>query len=116
LAGWAGADFLCYVTPSEHLAFPGPEQVYESVVTMRSAAYVADIARGRAASITRDRAMAEVRRKMDWEAMLSFCLDPKTTRAIRAGALPADKEVCTMGGRFCAVRLVRDYFHPEGRG
>jgi phosphomethylpyrimidine synthase len=116
LAGWAGADFLCYVTPSEHLALPGPEQVYEGVITTRIAAHAADIARGRAASIARDRAMAEARRKMDWEAMFSLCLDPKTARAIRAGSPPAEAEVCTMCGRFCAVRLVRDYFHPEGRG
>ncbi len=115
LAGWAGADFLCYVTPSEHLALPGPEQVYEGVVTTRIAAHAADIARGRAASIARDRAMAEARRKMDWDAMLSLCLDPKTARAIREGSPPAESEVCTMCGRFCAVRLVRDYFYPDGR-
>ena len=115
LAGWAGADFLCYVTPSEHLALPGPEEVYRGVVVTRIAAHAADIARGRQASIERDRAMADARRRMDWEAMFSLCLDPKTARAIRQKTPPAEDEVCTMCGKFCAVRLIRDYFHPEGR-
>ena len=115
LAGWAGADFLCYVTPSEHLALPGPEEVYRGVVVTRIAAHAADIARGRQASIERDRAMADARRRMDWEAMFNLCLDPKTARAIRQKTPPAEDEVCTMCGKFCAVRLIRDYFHPEGR-
>ncbi len=115
LAGWAGADFLCYVTPSEHLALPGPEEVYRGVVVTRIAAHAADIARGRQASIERDRAMADARRRMDWEAMFNLCLDSKTARAIRQKTPPAEDEVCTMCGKFCAVRLIRDYFHPEGR-
>ncbi|MFZ5585781.1 MAG: phosphomethylpyrimidine synthase ThiC [Thermodesulfobacteriota bacterium] len=115
LAGWAGADFLCYVTPSEHLALPGPEQVYEGVAVTRIAAHAADLARGRRQSWERDLAMAEARRRMDWETMLNLCLDPKTARAIRAQSPPAEEEVCTMCGRFCAVRLIRDYFYPEGR-
>jgi phosphomethylpyrimidine synthase len=115
LAGWSGADFLCYVTPSEHLALPGPEEVYRGVVVTRIAAHAADIARGREASIARDRAMADARRRMDWEAMFNLCLDPKTARAIRQKTPPAEDEVCTMCGKFCAVRLIRDYFHPEGR-
>ena len=115
LAGWAGADFLCYVTPSEHLALPGPDEVYRGVVVTRIAAHAADIARGRPASIARDRAMADARRRMDWEAMFSLCLDPKTARAIRLKTPPAEEEVCTMCGKFCAMRLIRDYFHPGGR-
>ncbi|MFH1060881.1 MAG: phosphomethylpyrimidine synthase ThiC [Pseudomonadota bacterium] len=115
LAGWAGADFLCYVTPSEHLALPGPEQVYEGVAVTRIAAHAADLARGRQLSWDRDLAMAEARRRMDWETMLGLCLDPKTARAIRESSPPAEEEVCTMCGRFCAVRLIRDYFYPEGR-
>ncbi len=114
LAAWAGADFLCYVTPSEHLALPGPEQVYEGVITTRIAAHAGDIARGRAASIARDRAMAQARAAMDWEGMMNLCLDPKTARAIRAGSQPEESEVCTMCGRYCAVRLIRDYFRPQG--
>ncbi len=113
LAAWAGADFLCYVTPSEHLALPGPEEVYEGVVTTRIAAHAADIARGRKASIQRDRQMAKARRRMDWDQMMALCLDPKTARAIRSGSRPTEDEVCTMCGKYCAVRLMRDYFRPR---
>jgi phosphomethylpyrimidine synthase len=113
LAAWAGADFLCYVTPSEHLALPGPQDVYQGVVTTRIAAHAADIARGREASIQRDREMAEARRRMDWDRMMALCLDPKTARAIRSGSMPTEDEVCTMCGKYCAVRLMRDYFRPQ---
>ncbi|KIX10920.1 phosphomethylpyrimidine synthase ThiC [Dethiosulfatarculus sandiegensis] len=113
LAGAAGADFLCYVTPTEHLALPGPEDVYRGVVVTRVAAHAADIAKGREQSIAKDNAMAKARADMDWETMLNLCLDPRTARKIRENSLPAEEEVCTMCGRFCAVRLMRDYFHPE---
>ena len=113
LAAWAGADFLCYVTPTEHLALPGPKDVYEGVITTRIAAHAADIARGRADAVARDRKMAQARAAMDWETMLNLCLDPRTARAMRESSVPAEEEVCTMCGRYCAVRLMRDYFHPE---
>jgi len=113
LAGWAGADFLCYVTPTEHLALPGPEDVYQGVVTTRIAAHAADLARGRSQSWARDRAMAQARRNTDWPAMLDLCLDPRTARAIREKNPPAEEEVCTMCGRYCAVRLMREYLHPK---
>jgi phosphomethylpyrimidine synthase len=113
LAGWAGADFLCYVTPTEHLALPGPEDVYEGVATTRIAAHAADIARGNPQAMARDRAMAEARRDMDWEAMMNLCLDQRTARRIRESSVPAEEEVCTMCGKYCAVRLMRDYFHQK---
>ncbi|MEW5911755.1 MAG: phosphomethylpyrimidine synthase ThiC [Thermodesulfobacteriota bacterium] len=109
LAAWAGADFLCYVTPTEHLALPGPEDVYEGVITTRIAAHAADIARGNPQAIARDRAMAQARKAMDWEAMLGLCLDPKTARAMREASRPAEEEVCTMCGRYCAMKLVNEY-------
>ena len=113
LAGWAGADFLCYVTPSEHLALPGPEDVYEGVVVTRIAAHAADIARGNQAAIARDRAMAKARKAMDWEGMFQLCLDPKTARAMRAGSPPGEEEVCTMCGQYCAMKLVNQHLHGQ---
>ncbi|MCB2189398.1 MAG: phosphomethylpyrimidine synthase ThiC [Deltaproteobacteria bacterium] len=114
LAAWAGADFLCYVTPSEHLALPGPKEVYEGVMASKIAAHAADLARGNPAAIARDRAMAEARAKMDWETMLTLCLDPQTARAIREASPPGEAEVCTMCGHFCAVRLMKEYLNPGG--
>jgi len=114
LAGWAGADFLCYVTPTEHLALPGPEDVYQGVITTRIAAHAADIARGNPQALARDLAMAKARKAMDWDAMLQLCLDPKTARAIRQNSPPAEEEVCTMCGQYCAMKLVNQYlFQPE---
>jgi len=113
VAAAAGADFLCYVTPTEHLALPGPEDVYEGVATTRIAAHAADIARGNPQAMARDRAIAEARRDMDWEAMMNLCLDQRTARRIRESSVPAEEEVCTMCGKYCAVRLMRDYFHQK---
>ncbi|MCB2226010.1 MAG: phosphomethylpyrimidine synthase ThiC [Desulfarculaceae bacterium] len=114
LAGWAGADFLCYVTPSEHLALPGPDEVYEGVIVTRIAAHAADIAKGNQEAIARDRAMAQARKAMDWEAMFGLCLDPKTARAMRAGSPPGEEEVCTMCGKYCAMKLVNEHLHGKG--
>ncbi len=113
LAATSGADFLCYVTPTEHLALPGPNDVYEGVITTRIAAHAADVAKGRPQSVERDRKMAVARAAMDWDTMMSLCLDPKTARAMRENSVPQEDEVCTMCGKFCAVRLMRDYLHPE---
>ena len=57
--------------------------------------------------------MAVARAAMDWDTMMSLCLDPKTARAMRENSVPEEDEVCTMCGKFCAVRLMRDYLHPE---
>ncbi|MCF8096689.1 MAG: phosphomethylpyrimidine synthase ThiC [Desulfarculaceae bacterium] len=113
LAAWAGADFLCYVTPSEHLALPGPNDVYEGVITTRIAAHAADIARGNKAAIARDRAMAQARKAMDWDTMFNLCLDPKTAKAMRAGSPPGEEEVCTMCGKYCAMKLVNEHLHGK---
>lgn len=113
MAASAGADFLCYVTPSEHLALPGPDDVYEGVAVSRIAAHAADIARGNQRAIDRDRAMAQARADMDWEAMYSLCLDPATARRIRDARSPEDKDVCTMCGKFCAVKQLKEHLAGE---
>ena len=79
------------------------------------AAHAADIAKGRQKAIQRDREMAKARAAMDWESMMNLCLDPRTARAMRENSMPAEEEVCTMCGKFCAVRMMRDYFHQDGK-
>lgn len=113
IAADAGADFLCYVTPSEHLALPGPDDVYEGVAVTRIAAHAADIARGNPQAVQRDRAMAQARSDMDWDAIYSLCLDPATARKIRENRSPEDEEVCTMCGKFCAVKLLKEHLSGE---
>lgn len=110
LAGKAGADFLCYVTPAEHLKLPSIEDVREGVIAARIAAHAADIARGHKGAIEQDRKMAEARNRLDWKTQMDLLIDPVRAKAYRKGSMPSVDEVCTMCGEFCAIKMVRDYF------
>jgi phosphomethylpyrimidine synthase len=111
VAGEAGADFLCYVTPSEHLSLPGVDDVREGVIVTKIAAHAADIARGNKSAIEMDNRMARARKELDWETMMQCALDPVTARKKRGDNPPGEKDVCTMCGKFCAVKQVREYFN-----
>lgn len=113
LAGMAGADFLCYVTPSEHLKLPTPEDVREGIIATRIAAHAADLARGRAKSWEQDRQMALARKALNWERQIGLCLYPEKARRMRAESPPSESEVCTMCGEFCAIKMVREFFKKE---
>ncbi len=113
VAAAAGADFLCYVTPSEHLCLPTVEDVKEGVIATRIAAHVGDIARGLPGALDWDRQMAEKRKKLDWQGQIDLAIDPVRARARRAESMPADEEVCTMCGEFCAIKKVDAYLHPK---
>jgi phosphomethylpyrimidine synthase len=110
VAGEAGADFLCYVTPTEHLCLPGVEDVREGVVVTRIAAHAADIARGNKIAMERDRQMSLARKNLDWNTQLELAIDPKKARSIREEHLPAEDDVCTMCGKYCAIKTVKEYF------
>ncbi|MBN1907044.1 MAG: phosphomethylpyrimidine synthase ThiC [Deltaproteobacteria bacterium] len=111
VAGEAGADFLCYVTPSEHLSLPTIDDVREGVIVTKIAAHAADIARGNRGAIERDRRMAEARRNLDWETQMQCALDPVKARRVRGENPPGESDVCTMCGKFCAIKQVREYFN-----
>jgi phosphomethylpyrimidine synthase len=110
VAGEAGADFLCYVTPSEHLSLPTIDDVREGVIVTKIAAHAADIARGNKRAIERDRKMAVARKELDWETQMQCALDPVKARRIRGENPPGESDVCTMCGKFCAIKQVREYF------
>ncbi|MDZ7698968.1 MAG: phosphomethylpyrimidine synthase ThiC [Deltaproteobacteria bacterium] len=110
LAGAAGADFLCYVTPAEHLSLPDVEDVREGVVVTRIAAHAADIARGNKRAIEQDRRMAVARKNLDWDAQMDLCIDPVKARRYRERSRPAEEDVCTMCGKYCAIKQVKEYF------
>jgi phosphomethylpyrimidine synthase len=110
IAGKAGADFLCYVTPAEHLCLPGVEDVREGVVVTKIAAHAADIARGNKIAIERDRQMSIARKNLDWETQMKMAIDPEKARAYREKNPPAEDDVCTMCGKYCAIKQVREYF------
>lgn len=108
LAGAAGADFLCYVTPSEHIRLPNIEDVKEGVIASKIAAHVADIAKGIKGAINIDIAMAKRRKALDWEGQMALCLDPEKVRKLRSEVPPSLSEVCSMCGEFCAIKTVEE--------
>ncbi|HUV82588.1 MAG TPA: phosphomethylpyrimidine synthase ThiC [archaeon] len=104
----AGCDFLCYVTPAEHLALPNVEDVRVGVITSRIAAHIGDMIK--LGKRDQDLAMARARRDLDWEKMYSLAIDPEHARAIRDSRAPEDSEACTMCGEYCALKIVKENF------
>jgi len=114
VAAMAGADFLCYVTPAEHLALPDVEEVREGVLVARIAAHAADLVRRRDVASQWDFAVSKARSDLDWEAQSRLSIDPEKLRRIRAERAPKQvAEVCTMCGEYCAIRLLKDYVRSE---
>jgi phosphomethylpyrimidine synthase len=108
MAAWAGADFLCYVTPSEHLCLPSLEDVKEGVIAARIAAHVADIAKGIDAE--RDAEMARARKELNWTKQFELAIDPEKAKEIRRKRPPLiDPSTCAMCGKYCAVKMASEY-------
>jgi phosphomethylpyrimidine synthase len=108
IAAAAGADFLCYVTPSEHLRLPDVQDVRDGVIASRIAAHAADIAKGVKGAMDKDIAMARCRKKLDWEGQFALALDPDKARQFRADSPVSDHGACTMCGEFCAYKVMDD--------
>ena len=109
LAGAAGADFLCYVTPREHLGLPTIEDVHRGVIASRIAAHAADLAKGVSGAAEWDLRMAKARKALDWDAQIALSIDPPRAAAMRAERAPASGETCTMCGKLCAMKVVGEY-------
>ncbi|MDD1672031.1 MAG: phosphomethylpyrimidine synthase ThiC [Methanomicrobiales archaeon] len=103
-----GADFICYVTPSEHLALPTAQEVFEGVISSRIAAHVGDMVKLRKRDA--DLEMGHARRDLDWERQFAVAINPERARAIRKERMPADTDTCTMCGDYCALKIVNRYF------
>ncbi|BAI81073.1 thiamine biosynthesis protein ThiC [Deferribacter desulfuricans SSM1] len=103
IAGAAGADFLCYVTPAEHLCLPDEEDVHQGVIASKIAAHIADIAKGVPGAFERDYMMSKYRKELNWEGMFSLAIDPE--RAREKFQKNRDIESCTMCGKLCAVKI-----------
>src|SRR5512136_13853 len=114
IAAAAGADFLCYVTPSEHLRLPTVEDVRDGVMAARIAAHAADIAKGVKGAMERDAAMARCRKKLDWEGQFRLAIDPERARQMRAESGVADHGACTMCGEFCAYKVMDEAMGGKG--
>jgi len=107
VAGFYGADFLCYVTPAEHLGLPDIEDVREGVISSRIAAHAADIARGISGAIEWDNKMSKARSKLDWKKMIELSINPQLAEDIRQRCIDADEDVCSMCGKFCSVKTTK---------
>ncbi|HBE02865.1 MAG: phosphomethylpyrimidine synthase [Spirochaetes bacterium GWF1_41_5] len=104
LAAWAGADFLCYVTPSEHLKLPSVDDVRDGVIAAKIAAQAADLARGNKKALEKEKHMANARRSLDWEKQIALSVNPDKARRYRLDSkLGKNDKICTMCGEFCAI-------------
>ncbi|BBD09052.1 phosphomethylpyrimidine synthase ThiC [Desulfovibrio ferrophilus] len=107
LAAWFGADFLCYLTPAEHLTLPDGKDVYAGVMASRIAAQAAENALGRPLAVARDLDISQARADLDWNKMADLALDPPMVRHRREDH--KDREECAMCGEFCAVKMLKDF-------
>lgn len=108
VAAAAGADFLCYVTPTEHLSLPSIQDVKEGVIASRIAAHAGDIAKGVKGAKEWDQQMSRARKALDWKTQAELSLDPELSREIHA-KIPARGTTCSMCGKYCAMAIVDKY-------
>ena len=108
IAAAAGTDFLCYVTPAEHLSLPDPEDVRQGVIASRIAAHAGDIVKGVKDAEQWDRRMSMARKKLDWEEQARLALDPQRSRQVHSKHASAGT-ACSMCGNYCAMELVEKY-------
>lgn len=104
IAAASGADFLCYVTPAEHLRLPDLQDVKDGIIAVKIAAHAADIAKGVPHARERDNKMADARHRLDWDEMFEIAFDKEKARAYFESTPPADRHSCSMCGKMCAVR------------
>jgi phosphomethylpyrimidine synthase len=108
IAAAAGADFLCYVTPSEHLSLPDENDVREGVIASRIAAHAADIVKGVQGALEWDRKMSAARKALDWTAQAELALVPDLARKGHLKT-PTQEQACSMCGKYCAMVIVEEY-------
>ena len=108
LAARAGADFLCYVTPSEHLSIPDLNDVKEGVIASKIAAQAADVAKGCKSAWKKELEMAYARKNFNWDKQFNLAFDHEKPKKCRNSRPTAESDMCTMCGEFCALRIIRD--------
>ena len=113
IAATYGADFLCYVTPAEHLRLPNLEDMKEGIVATKIAAHAADIAKGIKGAREWDNKMSKARADIDWDTMFALALEPEKARRYRAESKPHDEESCTMCGKMCSMRTMKKILNGE---
>lgn len=112
IAAAAGADFLCYVTPSEHLSLPDENDVRDGIIASRIAAHAADIVKGIPGALDWDRKMSAARKALDWTAQAELALVPELARKGHLKT-PTQEKACSMCGKYCAMVLVEEYLDKK---
>ena len=112
VAAAAGADFLCYVTPSEHLGLPSEDDVREGLIASKIAAHAADLVKGIPGAWEQDLALSQARKQLDWNKQMDYVLDPHKFEYVRQKR-KSKSEACSMCGDFCALRIVSEFLNPE---
>ncbi|MFA5085772.1 MAG: phosphomethylpyrimidine synthase ThiC [Candidatus Omnitrophota bacterium] len=115
IAGGAGADFLCYVTPAEHLRLPTLEDVKDGVIASKIAAHAADIAKGVKGAIDRDREISKARAERNWKRQFALAIDPVKPMKYRKASNPGMKDVCTMCGEYCSMKTTERCLNRKRR-
>ncbi|MFH1380975.1 MAG: phosphomethylpyrimidine synthase ThiC [Candidatus Omnitrophota bacterium] len=105
MAASFGADFLCYVTPAEHLRLPTIQDVKDGVIASKIAAHAADIAKKVPGAIEKDIAISKARFRRDWKAQFDIALDPEKCKSYRKSSMPSVKDACTMCGEYCSIKI-----------
>lgn len=113
IAASNGANFLCYVTPAEHLRLPDLDDVREGIMAAKIAAHAADIANKLPGARDRDNRMADARQKLDWGAMFKEAMDPEKAKRYYNSVPPAEKHTCSMCGKMCAIRTTNMILNGE---
>jgi len=108
LAASLGADFLCYVTPAEHLRHPTVEDVREGVIASRIAAHAGDLVKRRSLAIGWDRDISVARKARDWKKQIQLSINPEKAKQYRLSSKPEFSDVCTMCGKYCSIKLMED--------
>ncbi len=114
VAAMSGADFLCYVTPAEHLRLPDLDDMVEGIVASKIAAHAGDLAKGIPGAKDWDLAMSKARAALDWERMFELALEPEKPRRYRQSSCPEKPDSCTMCGKLCAVRNMNLVMNGKG--
>jgi len=113
VAAYAGADFLCYVTPAEHIGMPSADDVYQGVIASRIAAHAGDVAKGHPQAIAWDRDMSIARREMNFPKQFKMAIDPEAAERMWRERSTNFTSECTMCGKYCAIRIVDKYLRSD---
>ena len=115
IAASFGADFICYVTSSEHLRLPSIEDVKAGVIASRIAAHAADIAKGVKGAMDWDIELTNARKARDWKRQIELALDPELAHTLREKSKPKLSDICTMCGKYCSIKLIKEFFENTVR-